>query len=231
MWKWIIFAVLPTATWAQPKAYVTIKADADCILKIDGDSVATLKANESQKVVSKVGAHWMEARTPDGKVWKHQEQLEMGQNIIFITFEGYETRTAPEDGLPTANIFELIENGDDTGLKKLLTAGADVNAPAADGKYAGKTPLHCAIYNKHLEEARLLLQFGAKINAVDAEGGTPLHLAAQMEDVEAIKFLLSKGAAVNALDAQGKTPLARVGCVTTQYCQQTKNLLVQAGGK
>ncbi|MCS7086695.1 MAG: ankyrin repeat domain-containing protein, partial [Bacteroidia bacterium] len=69
------------------------------------------------------------------------------------------------------------------------------------------------------------------INATDAEGATPLHLAAQMEDVEAIKFLLSKGANVNAKDAQGRTPLGRVECVTTQYCQQTKNLLVQAGGR
>jgi hypothetical protein len=231
MWKWTIIALWPCAAWAQPKAYVTIKADADCILKIDGDSVATLKANESQKIVSKAGTRWMEARTPDGKVWKNQEQLEMGQNIIFITFAGYETRVAPEDGLPTASIFELIENGDDTGLKKLLAAGTDVNAPATDGKYAGKTPLHCAIYNKHLDEALLLLQAGAKINAPDANGATALHLAASMEDVEAIKFLLSRGAAVNALDKEGKTPLGRVGCVTTQYCQQTKNLLIGAGGK
>lgn len=231
MWKWIMVVALPSAAWAQPKANVTIKADADCVLKIDGDSVATLKADESQKIVSKAGTRWMEARTPDGKVWKHQEQLEMGQNIIFITFKGYETRTSPADGLPTASLFELIENGDDTGLKKLLSAGEDANAVAADGKYAGKTPLHCAVYNKHLDEALMLLQFGAKINATDSEGGTPLHLAAEMEDVEAIKFLLAKGAAVNAKDSAGRTPLARVGCVTTQYCQQAKNLLVQAGGK
>ncbi|MCS7085760.1 MAG: hypothetical protein NZ534_06775, partial [Bacteroidia bacterium] len=78
MWKWMLIAATPLSAWAQPKAYVTIKSDADCVLRIDGDSVATLKAGESQKIVSKVGARWMEARTPDGKVWKHQEQLEMG---------------------------------------------------------------------------------------------------------------------------------------------------------
>ncbi|KAJ3341560.1 hypothetical protein HDU83_006579, partial [Entophlyctis luteolus] len=65
-------------------------------------------------------------------------------------------------------------------VAKLLEAGADPKA--IRGKDLA-TPLHVAVeeskkeVNKSLKIERALLQFGAPINATDAQGRTPLHIA------------------------------------------------------
>ena len=56
------------------------------------------------------------------------------------------------------------------------------------------TALHCAALYGRLEAAALLIERGAKINAVDAYGWTPLDRA--QSKVEMIAFLKSKGRSV-----------------------------------
>src|SRR5262249_35247729 len=53
-------------------------------------------------------------------------------------------------------------------LRRLLAAGADVNAPA------DFSPLHGACYAGQLAAARLLLEHGASLSQTSAYGGTPL---------------------------------------------------------
>ena len=62
----------------------------------------------------------------------------------------------------------------------------------------GETALHRAASRGHLKAVALLLDRGAKVDAVDGEGVTPLILASYRGQTEVVKLLLERGADVNA---------------------------------
>ena len=68
-------------------------------------------------------------------------------------------------------------HGQVDALRRLIAAGADVNAPSA-GLYSHGTPLHHAVSSGSLEAVEVLVDAGANLNAKDhAWGGTPLGWA------------------------------------------------------
>ena len=69
------------------------------------------------------------------------------------------------------------------------------------------TPLHCAVYSREIEVARLLLAKGARTNVKAKLGPTPLHFAAGWGDADLTNLLLANGADVNARGPVGRTPL------------------------
>ncbi len=91
------------------------------------------------------------------------------------------------------------------------------------------TPLHQAV-NTHDEEiARLLLDRGARVEAVDSRGRTPLHLAAGNGSAPVfVELLLERGADLEALDAAGRTPLARA---VYNRRQEKVELLMERGAR
>jgi len=71
------------------------------------------------------------------------------------------------------------------------------------------TPLLYACKNGHFEIAKLLLQHGAKVHAIERERDmTPLHFAAAFGHIDIVYVLLLHGANINALDKNGQSPLA-----------------------
>eukprot|EP01047_Picozoa_sp_COSAG01_P030191 COSAG01_NODE_2097_length_8434_cov_116.410678_3_plen_1492_part_00 len=89
----------------------------------------------------------------------------------------------------------------------LLHAGA--SSTATDAK--GRTALHAAAANGHVEALRCLLsaEVGAALEAKGQDGRTALHMAAQNGRVEALRYLLSAevGAELEAKDQDGSTAL------------------------
>ena len=86
----------------------------------------------------------------------------------------------------------------------LLEHGADPNVAVSNGA----TPLHVAIHYKHWEAARLLIGYGAQVNATDGIGASPLMRAASIHgDVDVVSLLLFYGADPNLGEPMGKTPL------------------------
>ena len=87
----------------------------------------------------------------------------------------------------------------------LLDHGANINAR----NNLGETPLFRAVFNEHVEFARMLLinKRMASINDLDDNfGWTPLHLAVYTRNIQAVRLLLEHGADVNARSKTGNTP-------------------------
>ena len=91
-------------------------------------------------------------------------------------------------------------------VKRLLAAGADINAIGPNGW----TPLHMAAARGHVEKCRLLIDAGANVNRrkeIDASE-TPLMEAAFCGQPETTKLLLAAGADPTMRDTiQNRTPI------------------------
>lgn len=71
-------------------------------------------------------------------------------------------------------------NGDIASLEKFQQQGGDFNIP----DYDGRTPLHLACCEGHLETVRFLLKHGASVHASDRFNHTPLNNAMRYQLVK-----------------------------------------------
>jgi len=94
------------------------------------------------------------------------------------------------------------ENGNLTGARQALAAGADVESKCS---ITSETPLTLAVGNGHLEVAGFLLQHGANPNAT-VDGKTPLHDAARAGNLDLVRVLIAAWANLRA-DWEGETVL------------------------
>lgn len=89
-------------------------------------------------------------------------------------------------------------------VRRLLEKGAD------SGVLCGKSSsslLHIACGAKKQDIMELLLEYGADVNAADADSKTPLHLACTEQHADLIRYLLENGADPTVRDKNGDTPL------------------------
>ncbi|XP_031337545.1 transient receptor potential channel pyrexia isoform X2 [Photinus pyralis] len=89
-------------------------------------------------------------------------------------------------------------------IKLLIKHGAAVTVQCGLEK---TTALHLVAEDDNVESARLLLDAGAHIMAVNKKLQTPLHLATLSQSTETLQLLLSRGANPNVTDINGRTPL------------------------
>ena len=100
-------------------------------------------------------------------------------------------------------LIDAVKAGDAAAAAALLTAGADVNAPQADGT----TALHWAAHRGDVDLVRQLIRAGADVNAKNDYGATPMSEAAVVADPALIEALLAAGADVESPNADGQTAL------------------------
>ena len=72
-----------------------------------------------------------------------------------------------------------------------------------------RTALHYAVLENDTDLARLCIERGIAVDAVDINGHTALHFAAQEYLPELARLLIDNGADVNAVDVHGNSVLAR----------------------
>lgn len=123
------------------------------------------------------------------------------ENLRFYLSDGLDPDERGPGGLPL--LVHAVIEGQAGAAGVLLDMGADPNITVA---MTNHTPLHYAAREEIPGMAGLLLQHGAKIEAVDAYGWTPLHMAADRGAYETLKELISAGANALARDRDGDTP-------------------------
>ena len=147
--------------------------------------------------------------------------------------------------LAGATPFVLAAETNDVALMRtLLIAGAEPNVATNNNT----TPLMVAAgigytqgRNKTtqktaLDAAKLLLELGADVNAVNANGETALHGAAYREHgTDLVQFLVDKGAKLNVKSKRGWTPLVIAeGVLTSAFvirAPETVELLRKLGAE
>ena len=108
------------------------------------------------------------------------------------------TKAADEEALYNAAGCNKVDD-----VKRLLDLGVDPNCQGA----FHWTPLHRAALNGHEQVCEVLLQPGAKVDALDDYQQTPLHFAAKYGFAQVCEVLLQHRAKVGALDNCQQTPL------------------------
>lgn len=90
----------------------------------------------------------------------------------------------------------------------LLARRADIHARSESG-----TALHGAAGGEEADIVALLLDRGARVDALDDTGATPLHAAMGIstQSADRVLLLVDHGAQVNARNSDGDTPLHMVG--------------------
>lgn len=88
-------------------------------------------------------------------------------------------------------------------VRFLLVNGTDPNMPSA----AGHTALHLAAMRGGDAICELLVEHGAKLDALAEGNKTPLLLAATNDRRDIVAFFLDQGAAIEDCDVEGNTPL------------------------
>jgi ankyrin repeat protein len=83
-------------------------------------------------------------------------------------------------------LLDAASKGDNSKIKRLLKAGADIEAR---GKYDGYTALIWAARNNHTETCRLLIKRGANIETKDKEGMSALMWATSFGNTETAELL------------------------------------------
>ncbi len=112
------------------------------------------------------------------------------------------------DGFPPLGLAAFF--GQLEVLKYLLERGGDPNLSASNAMRVA--PLHSAVAFSDPQVAyamaRLLVESGAQVNAIQQGGWTPLHEVAESNQLETAGLLLANGADPHAGNDDGLTPLA-----------------------
>ncbi|XP_041096935.1 rabankyrin-5 [Polyodon spathula] len=114
-------------------------------------------------------------------------------------------------------LHRAIDENNESMACFLIRSGCDVNSPRRPGPngegdeeaHDGQTPLHLAGSWGLEEVVQCLLEFGANVNAQDAEGRAPVHVAISNQHNVIIQLLISHpDIRLNMRDRQGMTPFA-----------------------
>ncbi|CDP07971.1 unnamed protein product [Coffea canephora] len=100
-------------------------------------------------------------------------------------------------------MLEAARYDDIDDLRSLASAGTSLDSKDSHGR----TALHMASANGHLDIVEYLVHHRVDINAVNVEHNTPLHWACLNGHIEVVKCLILAGANVSALNSHERTPV------------------------
>lgn len=104
--------------------------------------------------------------------------------------------------VPSVMLLEAAARGDIEEVRRLLMLQVSPDSTNEDGL----TALHQCCIDDSEEMMKLLIEFGANVNAKDSEQWTPLHAASTCGHLQLVKYLIAKGADLLAVNADGNMP-------------------------
>ncbi len=101
-------------------------------------------------------------------------------------------------------LMSAVTSNDVDGVRFFSKAGA---ALINQKNFGGATSLHIASREKNFEIAKILIDNGADVNAIDNEGWTPLMRAALSGSSAIVNLLLDKNAKASAINSIGESAI------------------------
>lgn len=168
------------------------------------------------------------AALPEGS---EPEPEKLNQPMFFASERGHDEVVAfllsvgadPDSATDFGTSLGIAARKNHTGIvAALLAAGADPGLPGGED---GRMPLHHAAERGAIESARLLLDYGADVNAVTTHSEWPaIHLAASKDRTEMVDFLREMGAGPVPVDA------LRPGELDSADTEQGRLIAIECGG-
>jgi ankyrin repeat protein len=117
---------------------------------------------------------------------------------------GSSVNTMDRSGRTTA--LHAVDSHNDDALHMVLKAGANPNPEVPNGLFRS-SPLTAASFGGLVTMIKLLIEFGAKVDACNPEGRTALQAVASIQNVECADILLTNGADLGYISRNGHSPL------------------------
>jgi ankyrin repeat protein len=154
---------------------------------------------DDRNVLIYVAAHDVTTRPSARKSTEGSVQMLLSTTPININAKDKTHRTALHWAAASGKVdmVRLLASGDEGRLRARL----DVT------NNRGRTPLHLATDNNHIEIVRILLDSGADPSLANDGGWTALHIAADKGHEDIVDLLLRRGVDINAETKLGETPL------------------------
>ena len=99
-------------------------------------------------------------------------------------------------------LLEAAARNDIEEVRRLLSLEVTPDSTNEDGL----TALHQCCIDDSEEMMKVLVEFGADVNAADSEQWTPLHAAATCGHLHLVKFLIDNNANLLAVNGDGNMP-------------------------
>ncbi len=95
-------------------------------------------------------------------------------------------------------LHQLAEDGDEIGMRKVLSMDVDANTKAGSKQHRFATPMHVAARTGHLDCMKLLAERGGDISLRLSTDALPLHLAIERCDKEMVAWLIDHDSPLNS---------------------------------
>lgn len=129
------------------------------------------------------------------------------------------------DKTKRTELMVKAEDGDYTGVKKLIKKGANIHLKGP----AKRDALQLCVWKNHVDIAALLVKNGADTNSKDSLGVTPLIHAVELGFAEMTKLLLDKGADIHYKLKLGGTTNTVLFFAAFKGQAETAKLLIEYG--
>lgn len=166
---------------------------------------------------------------PDGSgkplLWNAVEQGQDDMARILVR-NGAEVNIRDKRG--TSLLWYAVSGNREGIVKVLLEEGADPKFRNSDYSPDTSYPLFTAIRRGNYSIVKLLLEHGAELESMDADGWTPLGYATSLHHHSIIKLLLEHGADIEGRTSDGRTAL---GCAAVCGHNLVAGLLLELGAE